>query len=296
MMPVRRPACHWAGPVALAFESILVRYSSRLSGARPSSQAATPGRLGSSWGITATKTRSSFSRTARGQSLGIRVATPYFGASNGSVGGRSMAGSAGMAKTKESNKPRLMKHPPDDRRRPGSTWNWLVVPGDSVQPSFLRPSPSRMPSLASSVLSGDSAPTVSHGREGFMERHPRKSGHRCTECRFQLTEGMADDSSGRPVECLARHAALALDGAQAVQAAVRSRPGELHSGYRIPIRDPTLTRGTGNHPGLPTRLPLQHRLGVFPGPHPGVVSPRASFRPDRRPHRVGIAPSSLRTP
>ena len=44
--------------------------------------------VGSSCGMNATKTRSSFSRTASGQSLGIRVVTPYLGASNGSVGGR----------------------------------------------------------------------------------------------------------------------------------------------------------------------------------------------------------------
>src|SRR4051812_9887949 len=96
-------------PRCLALESILVRYSSRLSGARPSSHAAIPGRLGSSWGITATKTRSSFSRTASGQSFGNRVDTPYFGASKGSVGSRSIIGSAGKARiTTERNKPGLM--------------------------------------------------------------------------------------------------------------------------------------------------------------------------------------------
>ena len=58
-------------------------------GRQPSSQAAMPGRSASSWAMTATKTRSSFSRTASGQSLGIRVVTPYLGATNGSVCGGS---------------------------------------------------------------------------------------------------------------------------------------------------------------------------------------------------------------
>src|SRR5208337_3284131 len=43
--------------------------------------------------MTATKTRSSFSRNANRQPVGICVVTPYLGATNGSVKGRSLTGS-----------------------------------------------------------------------------------------------------------------------------------------------------------------------------------------------------------
>ena len=63
-------------------------------GARASSQAATPGRSKSFWGMIATKIRSSFFVHRDRPVLGNRVARPYFGASNGSVGSRSGTGSA----------------------------------------------------------------------------------------------------------------------------------------------------------------------------------------------------------
>ena len=192
-LPFCRPRC-------LALESILVRYSSRLSGARPSSQAATPGRLGSSWGITATKTRSSFSRTASGQSFGNRVATPYFGASNGSVGGRSMTGSAGDGE--DQGEQQTEAHETSSRwsMTPGMTWNWLVVPGDCGAASvpqafaFLDAQSSEIRPIRRLRTDRQAWSGGIHGED------PRKSGHRCTECRFQLRRVMADDSSSLKVE------------------------------------------------------------------------------------------------